>query len=406
MKILQLCKKFPFPLKDGEAIAVTFLSKALSELGCEITLLSMNTRKHYSNLSKIPNDFDHYQAIHTTDIDTSLNLKDAFLNLFSSQSYHVSRFIDGSFENRLIEILKSQKFDVVQLETLYLAPYMSTIKANSDALITMRAHNVEFEIWERITRNTRFLPKKLYLNYLTKKLKRFELDQLNHYDYLVSVTEKDLLNFQRLGYKNGAISSPIGLDTRRYPSSSVRNGSGLKLCFIGSLDWRPNIEGFNWFVKEVWPLIHKKYPQIELHVAGRNTPSYILNMKKPNMFIHGEVNDAIDFINECDVMVVPLFSGSGMRVKILEGMALAKVVVSTKLGLEGIDAEDGEEVLIANDPISFVKQIGYCAKYKEELYRIGNSARDFVKTYYDNKQNAEKLLKVYEKLVNEPYPQY
>jgi glycosyltransferase involved in cell wall biosynthesis len=129
-------------------------------------------------------------------------------------------------------------------------------------------------------------------------------------------------------------------------------------------------------------------------------------MKKPNMFIHGEVNDAIDFINECDVMVVPLFSGSGMRVKILEGMALAKVVVSTKLGLEGIDAEDGEEVLIANDPISFVKQIGYCAKYKEELYRIGNSARDFVKTYYDNKQNAEKLLKVYEKLVNEPYPQY
>ena len=72
MKILQLCKKFPYPLKDGESIAVTYLSKALKELGSEITLLTMNTKKHYFNISELPKDYDHYQAIHFTDVDNEL----------------------------------------------------------------------------------------------------------------------------------------------------------------------------------------------------------------------------------------------------------------------------------------------------------------------------------------------
>lgn len=404
MKILQLCKKFPYPLRDGETIAVSYLSKALSELGCEITLLSMNTKKHYSEVSALPAEYNFYKEIHTIEIDTTINVKDAFLNLFSKDSYHVSRFIDPKFKAKLIELLKENEYDVVQLETLYLAPYAKLIKAHSDALVTMRAHNVEFEIWERITRNTKFVPKKLYLNYLTRKLKRFELDHLNNYDYLIAVTEKDLINFQSLGYNNGAIASPIGLESRNYHPNGFEPSDELKICFIGSLDWMPNIEGFKWFIKEVWPNVVDIYPKTQLHVAGRNTPESIRSIKLKNVYIHGEVSDAIKFIENHDVMVVPLFSGSGMRVKILEGMALSKTVITTQLGLEGIKAEDGNQVLIANAPEEFLQKIGYCIKHRDEVLKIGARARKFVLAYYDNTENAKQLFQTYQKLLAQPYP--
>ncbi len=401
MKILQLCKKFPYPLKDGEAIAVTYLSKALRDLGCEITLLSMNTIKHYTHIEDLPADFDHYKAIHWTSLDNSINPMDAFMNLFSGSSYHVERFVSKPFEQKLIEVLESEEFDIIQLETLYLAPYVETIKKHSDAQVVMRAHNVEHEIWDRISQNTLFLPKKWYLNHLTRKLRNYEINHLNDYDFLVALTDRDLTQFKKLGYKNGAMAAPIGIDTSQY-GRIANTDSDLKkdltLCFIGSLDWMPNIEGLNWFLLNVWPLIRVKYPEVTLHIAGRNTPASLLNLKMENVIVHGEVPDAADFISRYTAMVVPLFSGSGMRVKILEGMALGKVIISTTMGMEGIDAIDKEHLLVADSPEEFVRAVGHCKSKPEIVEEIGHNAVDFVSEKFNNKQLAVRLYNIYQEM--------
>jgi glycosyltransferase involved in cell wall biosynthesis len=401
MRILKLCKKFPYPLKDGESIAVTYLSNALHQLGCEITLLSMNTSKHYTDISSLPADFNHYKEIHVTPLDNSVRWIDAFRNLFSRDSYHVSRFICEDFKNKLIELLHKNEYDVVQLETLYLAPYIDVIKQHSNALITMRAHNVEFEIWERITSNTTFLPKRWYLSYLTSKLRRYELEHLNKYDYLVAVSERDLRKFKNLGYKNGAISSPIGLDLKNYARKNFTSSS-RDICFIGALDWIPNMEGLMWFINQVWPELSARYPDLRFHVAGRNTPASILQLKASNMVIHGEVADAISFVDAHAIMIVPLFSGSGMRVKILEGMALGKVVVTTPLGKEGIHAENGLHLLEADSPMAFVDRISDVLEGKIDKDAMGIEARKFVEDYYDHGVNAIKLLERYRSLKNNP----
>ncbi len=401
MRILQLCKKFPFPLKDGESIAVTYLSNALHEQGCEITLLSMNTTKHYTDVSQLPAEFNHYKEIHVTALDNSLSVIDAFKNLFSKESYHVSRFVSEEFAEKLVQLLQSNTYDIVQLETLYLAPYIETIKKHSTALVTMRAHNVEYEIWERITANTRFLPKKWYLKYLTSKLKRFELTRLNDYDYLIAVSERDLKKFKNLGYKNGAIASPIGLNLNAYYQAK-RPLKTEDLCFIGALDWMPNMEGLMWFIDKVWPLIHERYPQMKFHVAGRNTPDFLKSYEKDNIVIHGEVDQAISFINTHAAMVVPLFSGSGMRVKILEGMALGKPVITTTLGKEGIEASHEKHLLIADTPEEFliaVQRVFEDASFKVNL---GEEAKKFVEDYYDHNHNAEKLIAKYKELRSNP----
>ena len=393
MKILQLCKKFPYPLRDGESIAVTYLTRALVNLGCEITLLTMNTAKHYIDLEAIPDDFNHYVKIHSVEVDNRVKLGSAFFNLFSPKSYHVARFESKAFEERLVEILKSEDFDVVQMETLYLAPYIDIIKKHSNALITMRSHNIEFEIWERITKQTGFLPKRMYLNHLTKKLRKYELEKLNDYDYLLAISERDLNRFKSLGYKNGAMATPIGLELHKYTKSS--NTTDQTICFIGAMDWIPNLEGFQWFVNKVWPIIHAKNPSVQFHAAGRNTPVEVLNLQGNNIFIHGEVEDAIEFMSKYDLMVVPLFSGSGMRVKIIEAMALSKCIVSTSLGAEGIPVTSMKNIILADNEEIFAQQVLDVLENHAMRNEISEAAKEFALENYDQKVIAKQLMKKY-----------
>lgn len=395
MRILQVCKKFPYPLKDGESIAINNLSRSLKDLGADLTLLAMNTKKHYYDLKREPSSFDQYDEIITVDIDNTIKLKDAFLNLFSQKSFHISRYVSREFEQTLIKLLKKTSFDVIQLETLYLAPYIPVIRKYSDAKISMRAHNVESEIWKRITKNTQSLPKKIYLKYLSGKLQKFETRMLHQYDILMPITHRDLGIFKQMGYNGKSVVVPIGLDSTEYKADFNSFRNNLSLSFIGSLDWMPNIEGLKWFLKHTWSKMQKEIPDLELHIAGRNTPDWLKNLKKKNIVVHGEVEDASAFINRHSIMVVPLLSGSGMRAKILEGMALGKVVLTTTVGLEGIEATHEQEILIGDNPSELIEAVKWCSNQNGRLEIMGRRASDFVQHNYDSLQIARKVMKAY-----------
>lgn len=402
MKILQVCKKFPFPLIDGESIAVYNLSKALVQLGASVDLLSMNTKKHRADTSDLPPDYDHYGSIFSIEVDNTVTIIGAIRNLFSSESYHISRYWNASFDELLERLLNEREYDVVQLETLYLAPYCRTIKRHSNALIVMRAHNVEYEIWERLTANTAFLPKKVYLNYLTKKLKKYEIERLKDYDFLATVSDRDLATFKSNGYSSRAMTSPIGLmmeDYKMETSLSLQEEKDYKVGFIGSLDWWPNIEGLNWFMEDIWPVIHRSCPHIELHIAGRNGQKGQFGNSGDNINYLGEVPDAIAFMKKCDLMIVPLLSGSGMRVKILEGMAIGKAIVTTSLGLEGIHAKDGYEVLVADTAKDFIEMILSSEKNRTKMHELGQRASTFVHSNFSNEKLAKPLLDIYEDML-------
>lgn len=400
MRILQLCKKFPFPLKDGESIAVTHLSRALNDLGCEVTLLSMNTTKHYCDIRTLPESFNHYRQLHAVKVNNNTNWFSAFFNIFSRESYHITRFISDEFEQKLKEVLKNNTFDVVQLETPILSSYIPVIRKHSKALIAMRSHNVEYEIWDRFAENQKFFPLRWYLKKAADKLRFFEQKHLNNYDLVLGLTARDLNILKHEGLRKPSSVIPIGLDVRDYQPDFSCYKKAPSISFIGSLDWMPNQEGLKWFVENVWDTLIEKYPDLTLHVAGRNTPSWVKSLRKKGVVIHGEVPDSKKFINEHSIMVVPLFSGSGMRVKILEGMALGKVVITTELGLEGIDAEDGKEVLISNSPEGFIYHISNCLEKQSEMPALGQRAQELVATTYDNIQIGKKLVNIYKKHLN------
>lgn len=404
MKILQVCKKFPFPAKDGESIAILELSKALSQAGCEVSLLAMNTSKHFVPMgSQFPDELSYYKEIHYVNVDNRIKIADAFFNLFTSDSYHIVRFISEEFRDKLKSLLSENNFDIVQLETLYLAPFLEDIRSSSNALIVLRAHNIEHEIWKRIADQVGFLPKKFYLRYLGNKLKNFELRTLNEYDFLVAITERDLVQFRSLGYKNGCHSIPVGLQMHNYiPDYSVFERP-LSLSFIGSLDWMPNSEAVRWFLTNVWPELSSKFPQLQFHYAGRNAPDDLKYPDSDSVVYHGDVSDAKEFIRNYPVLIVPIFAGSGIRVKILEAMALGRVVISSSIGLEGIDAKHMKEVIIANSVQDYISSIEYCLNHYEHARKIGEKAQKFAAQHFDSGKLGLKLASAYKKVLSS-YP--
>lgn len=390
MKILQLCKKFPYPLKDGESVAVTFLAKALNELGCEITLLAMNTTKHHVNIEELPESFNHYKAIHTVDIDNRVKPFDALKALVTGKNYFLSRFESEEYAQKIRELLQVESFDIVQFETLQnLIYFREDIFATSkkQTKIVLRSHNVEHEIWERIVKNSKFGLKKWYLNRLLKQLKRFELEKNNQVDSLVAITQRDMDYFRKLGFNGTGHVTPIGLETAHYQPNWTSFDQKPTVSFIGSLDWLPNLEGVEWFLTKVMV----KLKNTKLHIAGRNTPNHLLELEMDNLEVHGEVESSVDFINQHSMMIVPLFSGSGMRVKILEGLALGRVILTTSIGVEGIPAVDGEHLFIVNTAEEFIEKINFCIQNPKKLKEIGENGKRFVNEHFDNLKIAERL---------------
>lgn len=388
MRFLVLTKKLPFPPIDGESLLISSFFNTLKNLGHEIDLLTFNTIKHYYNPENIPVDKNPYANIHTVFLDNRLRLSDALKNLFTTMPYHISRFISKKFDARLMDILKNNHYDHIIFESIFMHPYLETARKMSDAGMILRAHNVEYEIWERLTKNTQNPVRRAYMAYLTGKLRKYELVNTGKYDLLCTLTRRDLEEYRENGFSGNSVVIPAGIEGRIYVPADIKNEEVLKISFIGSLDWIPNTEGIQWFIEKCWNNPDFNHNGMELHIAGRNTPEWIYKYECNNIIIHGEVSDSREFINSCTVMIVPLLAGSGMRLKILEALALGRVVITTSIGLEGIEASDGSEILIADTPAEFIGKISYCKNNINAVRQISENALRFFRKNYE----LEKLV--------------
>lgn len=397
MKILQVCSKVPYPSKDGGSIAMNILTEGLIACGNQVTVLAIRTSKNNVKDQEIDPEYRRRTSYRSVFIDTSVKLLPAFLNLFSSKSYNVIRFYSREFEETLISLLIKENFDAVQLETLWVTPYVEAIRKNSRAKIVFRSHNVEYSIWERLAALSYNPLKKSYLKLLASRLKKYEQCMLNKYDGIACITELDVLVFKKLGCKIPLIHVPFGINLIDYqPDTSTTEVPSL--FHIGSMDWMPNEEAIKWFLKNVWAKIQCNYPDLNLYLAGRNMPSWLLELNMKNVVVLGEVQDSLAFMNSKQIMVVPLQSGGGMRVKIIEGMALGKMIISTAIGAEGIAYKQNVNIQIANSVEEFEQAINHCVSNKAFSDTIGKNARALVENNYDNRVICKRLSEFYQTL--------
>ncbi|MFA6924601.1 MAG: glycosyltransferase family 4 protein [Bacteroidales bacterium] len=397
MKILQICNKIPYPFNEGSSIAINLITDGLIKRNNKVKLLAINTPKHFIELANIPEDYRKKTNIESVFVDTDVKFIYAFLNLFSNKSYNIIRFYDETFEKKLIEVLKSEIYDVVQIESIFIAPYLETIRKYSNAKVVMREHNIEFLIWQRLSQSCKNPLKKFYLDILFKRLKKYEMTMLDRYDGIAAISGIDVETIKKLGCRIPVTNIPIGINIENYDIQN-KGEEFPSLFHIGSMNWMPNQEAVKWFVNNVWQSVLKRYPQLKFYLAGKKAPMWLKNINVPNVTFVGEVESAKDFMLSKSIMVVPLLSGSGMRVKIIEGMALGKTIISTTIGAEGIDCTNGENILIADTPEEFLLAIGKCIEDKDYCKKIGNNARQLIVEKYNNDMIIEKLVGFYQEL--------
>ncbi len=395
MRILQVTNKVPYPVKDGGAIACMNLTRGFAVLGHQVTVLSMNTAKHHIDISEIPESIKDWAEFRLVDVPAEISFFPALVNLmFSSKPYNAVRFISKSFSKELTQLLQEKQFDIIQLEGLYVCPYIPVIRKYTDAKIVYRAHNIEHEIWERSSTLSKGVVR-LYLQMLSQRLKKFEEELLNSYDLLVPITKRDGTILNKMGNKKPMHISPTGIDTTALIPHS-KNLEHPSLFHIGSLEWSPNQEGLIWFVEKCWPRIHEKFPELKFYIAGRNAPDWLARkFHLPNIIFKGEVPDAYEFMNSKSVMVVPLFSGSGMRIKIIEGMALGKPIVTTSIGTEGISTTSGKNILIADSVKDFTTAVSTLITNDEIYQEISRNAIEYIHEKFDNLAIAGALTGFY-----------
>jgi len=392
---------------------MNMLVEGLADAEHEIKVLAINSYKYHIDPQSIPVDYRIKTDIELIDVDLRIKLLDAFLNLFTGRSYHIERFISESFRKKLIEVLKNNVFDIIQLETLFMSPYLETLRQNSRAKIVLRAHNIEHLIWKRVAGETRNPFKRWYLNHLARTLKNYEHSVLSEFDGIAAITPNDAEYFKEVLSQKSEVRSqksdvvmrhasrvtpvidiPFGVDPDQYPYFPEK-AEFPSLFTIGAMNWMPNEEGVRWFLHNVWPDIVNQFPNLKYYLAGREMPSWMKELKLHNVVVLGEVDDAREFMTSKSIMIVPLFSGSGIRVKIIEGLATGKTIISTGLGVEGIHCTNRENILIANIPCEFFEMISICVSDAERCIQIGKNGRELVKTNYNRNMIVKKLISFY-----------
>lgn len=396
MHILQLSHKPPFPAVDGGALAMAQVTEGLLEAGQEVRLLTLHTDKHPFQADKVSQEILHQTKFEGIFADTTPKPSAAFLNLFSANSYQLQRFDVPEMHQRLSKVLTENSYDIVHLESLFMVPYLDTIRKHSRAKVVLRSHNVEYQLGEAKVQSLPPGIKKHYWNLLTKRLKRFELAHQNAYDGLACISEQDRQHFLQSGTTIPSLTLPLGLKLPE--SGDTRSGTGL--VFLGALDWAPNIEGLEWFVKHCWPEIKQNLPELQFRIAGRNPGSELENLSGNGVSIIGEVPDAASFLQSGALVVAPVLSGSGVRVKVLEALALGLPLATTTKGIEGTELIAGTHLLVADDPRELGRQIVELAKNPEIGQQMGLTAARFMALHHLRHKVTERLIQFYQSLLS------
>ncbi len=395
-KILQITNKPAYPSIDGGCLGMAKMSGFYdSNPDFNIDILTLETFKHPFDKKDFDENLSEEVSIFSVKIDTKPTVSGAVKALAANKSYNLSRFKCSDFEKKLIDILKSNNYEIVQLENIFVAHYIDLIRQHSGAKIILNSANIEYEIWERMSKKSSWV-KNRYFRILAKQLKTEEQEIWQKVDGIICATNKDKKQIAKIVSPDKLITIPFYINLSKYQVDSETN-TKPSFFHIGAMDWLPNIEGLDWFISSVW---NKLNIDAIFNLAGKDMPTKFLEQTNPTVRVSGFVDDAIDYMKQHDVMVVPLLSGSGIRVKIIEAMALGKCVISTSIGAEGIHYENQKNILIADTEKEFSSVIKSLVDGPNKIKSIGSEARKLIENEYDISLMKDKLTSFLNNTIN------
>ena len=395
MKILFLSPTVPFPLIDGGRIRVFNLLKQIAAKS-DVTLLALETQ---------PTDAEGVTKLQQLGIQVHLvpnaptlprvsfgTLVNAFLK---RQPITVARYALPAYRQKFRALIATENFDLVHYEMFHTAQFRTETELPS----VLSQQNVDSAIWRRLCSET---ANPFYkFAYWTQQLafQRYERVLSPKFDAVTCTSDIDAAVFQRHCAADTIEIIPNGVDVTHY-QPDFTSEAPAHLIYIGSMDWYPNEDAVAFFADEVLPQIQEKVPDVQFSIVGGNPSALVEKLaEREGVVVTGRVPEIKPYFAEATVFVVPLRIGSGTRLKILEALAMAKAIVSTSVGAEGLDLKDGEEIFIADEPRPFAEAVARLLTDPSLRRRIGENGRARVEQDYDWRSIGEKLHTLYESLI-------
>jgi glycosyltransferase involved in cell wall biosynthesis len=388
MKILFLSRWFPYPSNNGSKIRIFNLLKGLSRCH-EVTLLS------FIDPGDTPPDEPLLQEIcsecHTVPWrEFDPNSRRARFGFLSPKPRFILDTHSAQMENEINRLVSKNKYDLVIASQLSMAAY-------HDAFGNVKAIFEELEIggfYEQAHSAGSFL-RRLRNRLTWLKLHSYLSGVLKSFSVCTVASEKEKKLFVEMfpGHQSKAMVIPNGIDLTQYRASNVERGQH-RLVFSGSFRYAANYQAAVWFLEKVYPLILESVPDIQLFITGDHA-----NLPLPmttNVHLTGHVDDIKSLIASCDVSIVPIWSGGGTRLKILEAMALGTPVVSTSKGAEGLLSVNGKHILVVDDPEGFATGVIRLLQVRKFAGQMASDAFQLVKDRYDWAQIMPGFLQMIE----------
>ena len=404
MRILIITDSLPYPLISGDKIRIYNLLRRIAQQH-EIWLACvLDTTDYVPILTHLKEFCCGVEAVDIKKQHPLVHLPGLIWYALTGKPLELKFTYSRELAIRIRSLAEKENFDVIEIQHSFMAMYIDAIPRAAKRKTILTFHNVIWKQYENIFRYERRLVDKIRQWIFSKMMRKWEPKYALKFARCIAVsnTDKDLLISDQPDLHVDIVAN--GVDAKGYMPLPPC-GDPRTLMFVGKMSYSPCIDAVLYFYEEILPLIQSKIDDVEFWVVGREPPPEVLSLNGKNgAHVTGYVNDVMPYYANSAICVVPLRSGGGTRLKILEAMALGRPVVSSTIGCEGLDVTNGKNILIADDPETFAQKTIQLLKDQELYQRIATEARQLVEMNYDWDILAGRLLKIYDELPTDSQP--
>ncbi|ROL57273.1 glycosyltransferase [Bacteroidetes/Chlorobi group bacterium Naka2016] len=396
MKILQIAPQFPYPLDSGGKNGIYNITRQLSRFGAEVFLVSYSRNpvsiEHINHFKTFCNPFILHE-------NTANDLNKVIKYFIKKESIFTEKYFTPKSIEFFDKLLKKIDFDIIHLDHTAMFSIGKWVSQKSKKPVGLRLHNIEWLIWKRfLDTQARLSPKRIFLKQQTYLLREKERQAIEFAKVSFTCTENDRQRaLELVPNANVFVASP-GVDLDLWKIDETINRNPYEIVFATTFEWRHNVDGLFWYLENVHPIIIKQEPKIILTILGKNPPSFL--KKYPNVNVVGYVPSVQPYYNRANLFIVPLFVGSGVRMRILEAMAMGLPIVSTSIGAEGITATDAQGLLIADSVEEFARNVLHFVKKPDLARQIGLNARNYIEQNYSVQTTIKVIFDAYNDILS------
>jgi sugar transferase (PEP-CTERM/EpsH1 system associated) len=393
LAVLLITAQFPYPPRSGFAMRVYQLARRLAARH-DVTMLSYVDGDQLPRVEELRRTFD-VEVVEWRSRSAPAKRAAQLLSLVGRAPY-VSRELYTQDMQRAIDRLCARRsFDVIQLESSLLCAF--TLPAGPRLILD--EHNLESEVHARSGEHERSPLRRAFGAIESARLRRFERTWWRRADGCVvtSPREEPLVRAHAPDTPIAVVPNGVDLDHFRPDGSPARPDT---VVFNGRLDYRPNLDAANWLVDDIWPRVLRLRPEARLAIVGRGDTRDLQRLARPSVEVTGEVPEVLPYLASTSVVVVPIRMGGGTRLKVVEGLAMGKAMVSTTLGCEGIDVRDGTHLLVADDPQAFARAVANLLGDPDRAAMLGRYGRTLMEDEYSWDIADTRLAALYARVMN------